>query len=198
MSQHDNQTHKSLLDYIRRANLDAFWSHTQLKLYHLARIFSEEVTTGQSLEFQMFPTSPGPFPTYYDGGLRSALGVLSVHANIYMASDSGGSKSQVIRSVKGLQVMASDPTNSKWFTRFMNGLPSSIGERRNQDATISIALIIETQRLLELEWHMVVNKNDKEHIRTVDENGSFHIFTYCGSLRGMKPPKFYSMITRKA
>ena len=25
----------------------------------------------------MFPTSPGPFPTYFDGGLREALGVLT-------------------------------------------------------------------------------------------------------------------------
>ena len=39
-------------------------------------MFSEEVKTGQNLVFQMFPTSPGPFPTYYDGGMRAAIGVL--------------------------------------------------------------------------------------------------------------------------
>ena len=27
--------------------------------------------------FKMFPTSTGPFPTYYDGGLRADLGVLT-------------------------------------------------------------------------------------------------------------------------
>ena len=73
-------------------------------------MFSEDITTGQNMGFQIFPTSPGTFATYHDGGLRSALGVLtwsnrpgkneakkmfssylkarSVHANIYMASAS--------------------------------------------------------------------------------------------------------------
>ena len=74
-----------------------------------------------------------------------------VHANIYMASDSGGAKSQVIRSDKGLQFIDSAPTDSEWFTCFVNGLLSGVGEHRNQDAEIYIALMIETQRLLELE-----------------------------------------------
>ena len=65
-----------------------------------------------------------------------------------MASTSGGVAPQIIWSDQGLQVMASAPTDSKWFTRFMTGLRSKIGERRNQDALISIVLIIEIQRLL--------------------------------------------------
>ena len=73
-----------------------------------------------------------------------------VHANIYMASASGGETLQVIWSDKGLHIMASAPSDSKWFTRFMTGLLSRIGERRKQDAEISIALMILIQRLLEL------------------------------------------------
>ena len=68
-SQHVNHNHKILIDYIRCANLDEFWSLTQGSLYLLTHMFSEEVTTGQNLGFQMFPASPGPFPTYYYGGL---------------------------------------------------------------------------------------------------------------------------------
>ena len=131
----------------------------------------------------MFPTSPGLFSTHYDGGMQEALGVLtrsnwpgkheakqknpsarksrSVHANIYMASASGGATSQVIRSYKGIQVMDSDPTESKWFTHFMTGICSRIGEHINQDAEISIALMIEMQWLLELEWQLAVKQNDK-------------------------------------
>ena len=62
-----------------------------------------------------------------------------------MASASGGSTLHFIRSVKGLQVMASALTESEWFTRFMNDLLSRIYERRNKDVEISIALIIEMQ-----------------------------------------------------
>ena len=152
-----------MLDYIRRANLDAFWSRTQGTLYHLTRMFSAEVTTCQNLGFQMFPTSPGPFPTYYYGGLRAALGVLTrsncpgkheakqnissarkvrlVYADIYMDSDSGEATLRVVWSDKRLQAMASAPTDSEWFTHFMNGLSSRIGERRNKDAAISIDLM---------------------------------------------------------
>ena len=112
---------------------------------------SEEVTTGHNLGFQIFPTLPVTFPTYYDGGLRAALGVLTrsnrqdkyeakqnvfsshksrwVHANIYMANASDGETLQVIWIDKGLQVMASSPTDSEWFTHFTTGLSSRIGER---------------------------------------------------------------------
>ena len=76
-NQHDNNTHNNLLGYIQRENLDAFGYLTQGTLYHLTRMFSEEVTTGQNLGFQMFLTSPGPFPTSYDEGLRAALGILT-------------------------------------------------------------------------------------------------------------------------
>ena len=69
LSQHNNHTNKNLLDYIWHANLDNFWSCTQGTMYHLTCMFSEEVETDQNLGFQKFPTSPGPFPTYYDGGL---------------------------------------------------------------------------------------------------------------------------------
>ena len=103
-----------------------------------------------------------------------------MHANIYMASASGGATSQVIWSEKGLQVMASAFTYSESFTRFMTGLCSRIGERRNQDAEISIELMIEMQRLLELEWKLTGKQNNKERIRTAADNGSFHIFTYWG------------------
>ena len=81
------------------------------------------------------------------------------------------------------------PTDFEWFTCFMTGLWSRIGEIKNQYVEISIYLMIEIQRLLELEWQMEVNKNDKGHIRTAAENGSFHFFNYCGILGGYETPK---------
>ena len=84
---------------------------------------------------------------------------------------------------KRLQVMASDPTDSEWFTRFMTGLCSRIGEHINQDTAIYIAFMIEMQRLLELEWQQAVMQNNKRRIITVAGNGLFRFFTYCGILR---------------
>ena len=45
------------------------------------------------------------------------------------------------------------------------------------------------QRLLVLVWQLSVKQNDRESIITAAENGSFHIFNYCGSLRGYETPK---------
>ena len=85
--------------------------------------------------------------------------------------------------------MASAPTDSKWFTRFMNGISSGISECKKQDAKFSIALMIEMQRLLELECQMAVKQNNNERIRTAAENDLYHIFTYCGILIGYETPR---------
>ena len=59
--------------------------------------------------------------------LFSTRKAMLVHSNIYMSSASGGVTSQAIRVDKGLQVMASVPTDYEWFTRFITGLHSMIG-----------------------------------------------------------------------
>ena len=68
---------QNLLEYIWRTNLDAFWYFKQGTLYNLTLMFSEKVTTGQNMGFQKFPTSPGPFQTYYYGRPQAAIGVLT-------------------------------------------------------------------------------------------------------------------------
>ena len=80
--------------------------------------------------------------------------------------------------------MASAPTDSKLFTRFMTGLCSRIGASRKKDAAIYIVLMIEMLQLLKLEWYLAVKQNNKELTRTAAENYLFHIFTYCGIVRG--------------
>jgi hypothetical protein len=71
----------------------------------------------------------------------------------------------------------------------MTTLRSRIGEPRKQDAAIYIALVVELQRRLELEWQADLKRNDKERISKAADNGSFHVFTHCGSLRGFETPK---------
>jgi hypothetical protein len=71
----------------------------------------------------------------------------------------------------------------------MTGLRSRIGERRRQDAEISIALMVEFQKRLEVKWQDAVIKNDIGLMRETAEDGAFSLFTYCGSLRGYETPK---------
>jgi hypothetical protein len=69
------------------------------------------------------------------------------------------------------------------------GLRSRIGERRRQDAAISIALMVEFQKRLEAKWQEAVIKNDIGLTRETAEDGVFFLFTSCGSLRGYETPK---------
>jgi hypothetical protein len=71
----------------------------------------------------------------------------------------------------------------------MMGLPARIGERRRQDAAISISLMLEMQKKLEAKWTRAFESRDNLEMRCVAETGSFFILIYCGSLRGFETPK---------
>jgi hypothetical protein len=71
----------------------------------------------------------------------------------------------------------------------MTGLRAPIGERRRQDAAISISLMLEMQKRLEARWTRAVESRDNLVMRCVAYTGSFFILTYCGSLRGLETPK---------
>jgi hypothetical protein len=74
----------------------------------------------------------------------------------------------------------------------MTVLRSRIGERRRQDADISIALMVEFQKRLEAKWQDAVIKNYMGLTRETAEDGAFFLFTYGGSLRGYETPKISS------
>jgi hypothetical protein len=107
----------------------------------------------------------------------------------FMASALGGATSKSVRSEKGHQALKSAPTGTEWFNRFMMGLRAHIGERRRQDAAISISLMLEMQKRLEARWKRAVESRDTLEMRCVSETGSFFILAYCGSLRGFEMSK---------
>jgi hypothetical protein len=151
------------------------WMHSgpvqRIQYENFEECFFEEIKLGEHFGFEMFPKPMGPFPPGYDGGIRAAIGILSrsnrlgrheekqkfsssqkarsAHANVFMASALGGATSKSVRSDKGHQALTSDPTDTEWFNRFMTGLRARIGERRRQDAAISISLMLEMQKKLE-------------------------------------------------
>jgi hypothetical protein len=82
-SQHELLQHQTLLDLIRRANLDAFWSRAPRTVRELGRMwFYADLKLGETLGFTMFPDPPGPFPTHcvthYDGGCTLLLAFYTV------------------------------------------------------------------------------------------------------------------------
>jgi hypothetical protein len=89
-----------------------------------------------------------------------------------MARAGGGATDQAIRSDRGHRAIAAcSPEDSEWFSRLMTGLKSRIGERRKQDAAISIALMVEIQQRLELEWQLATRLMNKDRVRAAAEHG---------------------------
>jgi hypothetical protein len=199
-----------LLAYIRRANLDAFWSRRPGTVRGLVRLFQEQVAVGEEFGFEMFKP-PGYFSESYQPGMKAAVGVLAksqkagrhedkqkfstarkartVHTNVYEASARAVENALVWRSERNRFVATASPTESPWFCAMMVGFKVRVGERRRQDAAISIHVMLAKQRLLEQEWIDAAQLGDDERKREVAENGAFFLFLYCGSLRGFEGPK---------
>jgi hypothetical protein len=87
------------------------------------------------------------------------------------------------------QALTTAPTDTEWFGCFMTCLRARVGERRRQDAAISITVMIELQSRLEARWLEENEENDWQEKRKAAENGAFFVWTYCGSLRGFETPK---------
>jgi hypothetical protein len=199
-----------LLTYIRRANLDAFWSRRPGTIKGLNNLFVEQVQVGERFGFRMFEPM-GPFGRHYDSGMRSAIGILvrsqkpglhedtmkfssvrkarSLHTDMYNASAKAVEGAMVWRSERARFVTTKAPTDTAWFNAFMNGYRARVGERRKQDAAISIDLMKALQATLEHDWEKAQARGDTLAARLIAEHGAYYLFLYCGSLRGFEGPK---------
>jgi hypothetical protein len=196
--------------YIRRANLDAFWSRRPGTVYGLNNLFAEQVAVGERFGFAMFQPL-GPFGPGHDSGMRAAIGVLSrsqrpgrhepkmkfssarkaraVHTDVFNASARGIEGALVWRSERTRFVATTAPSDSGWFNSFMTGFKARVGERRKQDAALPVGVMVLKQRLLEEEWGEAAAASDLAAQRKTAERASFYLFLYCGSLRGFEGPK---------
>jgi hypothetical protein len=204
--------------YIRRANLDAFWSRRPGTVYNLNNLFAEQVQVGEAFGFEMFDPM-GPFPSNYDSGMKAAIGILwrstrpgihedtmkyssvqkarSLHTDLYNATARHVTKATTWRSEKARFVSTQAPTESEWFNRFMIGYKARVGERRKQDAALSIEVMKALQHTLEEDWNSACESNDTATMRRLAEHGAFYLVVYCGSLRGFEGPKVNLGSTRK-
>lgn len=193
--------------YIRRANLDAFWSRHPGIVYGLSNLFAEQVSVGEHFGFPMFGPL-GPFGIAYESGMRTAIGVLwrsqqpgrheakmnfssarkarAVHTDVYNASARGVEGAPIWRSERTRFFATAAPSDSVWLNCFMVGCKARVGEHRKQDAAILIGVMVLKQRLLEDEWSAAVERNDLSMQRLVAEHAAFYLFLYCGSLRGFE------------
>jgi hypothetical protein len=206
----ENDSNNTLLAYIRRANLDAFWARRPGTISGLRMLFREQVEVGESFGFEMLPPL-GPFGRNYQSRMRAAIGILArsqrpgrdedklkfssarkartVHTNVYAASARGAEGSMTWRSERDRFVATTSPMETTWFNAVMTGMRARMGERTKQDAAISISVTKLKQELLEEAWRQALEQGDTQEQRRVAEHGAFFLFLYCGSLCGFEGSK---------
>ena len=132
-----NDRDRLLMEDIRQANLDAFWSKATGTVAALHRNFWEQVKVGEQRGFEMFPQGLGPFPLTYDSGIRAAIAMLvkslqkgsneryvksgtvrkhsTVHTKLALVSKGMGLMAPQVGSDRKTQVMYYAPSNSEFF-----------------------------------------------------------------------------------
>jgi hypothetical protein len=206
-----NHSDDRTLCLIRRVNLDTFWSRKKGTVRRQLGILKEQVAIGERHGITIIQPRE-PFPAHHEFGMRMAIDVLekslkagrheamtkysnvrkitSLHTNMYKSSALGAASSTLIlRAEKKRLYSSQSPHDSDFFVMFMAGLRARVGERRKQDAAISIALMVEMQRRLELDWNKALERDDLVEMREVAEHAVNFLFCFCGALCGFEGTK---------
>ncbi len=164
---------KELLAYIRRANLDAFWSREPGTVSNNLSLLKRTGKTASKFGLEeCFPTM-GPYPLKDVAGMFEAVAVLDksldvgrhdVHvqwgtfrkvrgamSNLWHATP-GGVEERIGAYEKSKTWITNSPTYSLWFTRFMEGVHRRVGEIVKQDEPISIEVVHAVDKILEQKW----------------------------------------------
>jgi hypothetical protein len=194
---------REILDYVRRANLDTFWSRevsTVAKNLSAARKMERKVADRLGLPSITPPM--GPFLLKDDGGMAIAIAVLdrslepgkhdvhvqwetfrkvrSTATNIIQAG-AGGLTSSVGAYERDRVWISNAATHSFCFSRFMTGVHNRVGEIRKPDRAFTIEEVHSIEKLLEREWKQATTIVAQ---KTISEMGVIFIVGTCTGVRG--------------
>ena len=200
-----------VMDFMRRGNLDAFWSReTKTVRANLRGIIRSQKSKDKFglREESMFPIM-GPHPLKDEFGMGVALAVLdrsldpgkyeqcvqwatfrktrSSLTNMWQASAEGLSD-RVAAYEKNKTWISSCPTHQFFFTRFMEGVHRRVGETVKRDEPVSIALLKAIMSHLENQWTLESDKpkrqRDYKLLRKISMMGLWFCGGFCTGLRG--------------
>jgi hypothetical protein len=193
---------QEILGFMRRANLDAFWSRESSTVKsNLGEAMRIERTAFRLGMPSMTPPM-GPWPLEDSQGMSAALAVLdrsldkgkhettvqwdtfrrsmSAITNISQASV-GGLENSVGAYERSRMWISGSVTHKFWFSRFMSGVHKRVGQVRKPDKELTIDVIHAVDKLLETEWQSARRSDEKKKI---SEMGAWFIGGFCTGLRG--------------
>jgi hypothetical protein len=195
-----------LLSYIRRVNLDIFWSRESSTVQNTLRLLKKGKTLSEELGLEPIRIPVGPWPIGDTCGFQVALETLrasqkpgrhvksytqfesvrKLRAGYINALDAGPARcldNRVFKSDKGqLFSLISGATQSKLFMMFMKGCEKRMGRLVKQDLGISFEMLQEILKIYEDEL-LDENVPNKRKRFIVVCSGAF-VILWAGALRG--------------
>ena len=197
-----NLKDKEFFVFVRRANLDAFWSRELPTVRNNLKELNRMRMTEERFGFSCTTPPLGPFPVNDDLGMKAAISILdrsldkgTYGPNVQWATFRklmSGVTNTSQASVRGLgdsvgayerqkMWISSVVSHQFWFSRFMVGIHKRVGEVKRQDEAFTIDVLKQIQLILELDW---TRGTDTEGKKRVAELGVWFIVGFCCGMRG--------------
>lgn len=193
-----------LLCCIRRITLDAFWGRATQTVEATKRSVNQTIAMWDRVGIPPAFPQLGPHPVADNFGYGVAIAMLmkslepGSHSKEYQQYETirklrAGFSTVYMTSVEGAESMRSYggdraklyfnhcPTNSVWFERFSLGCSLRMGAVVKQDRALSIPVMTELMKQLELEWGQCLSLQDKCLIASI---GAYSVIAFTGSFRG--------------
>ena len=194
-----------LLACIRRVNLDAFWSREKSTVEGNFNTMKRAIRLSESLGLEGGYPPPGPFPLVDNCGYEVAIQMVLAskkpgrNAESYTQFDTIRSYRssffnawQVQQAARNTLLASTDdrgmfsrlgscPTQSLWFSRFLQGCRGRMGQLVIQDKAISVELLLAVLKVVDGRVRDADESWDKLWWVTV---GSYLTTSFCCSLRG--------------
>ena len=200
-----SQADQRLLVFIRRTNLDVFWSRTKDTIDKSRLGLKRFVRESQNMGFEPTLEALGPWPVTDDWGFGLAIVTLNVplqpwrnvdsytqydtirrlassYTDQFEASKKSAEETWVLKSEKGNSFFTQCPTRSEFFNRFKIGLRTRMGRVVMGDLAIDYKIL-----------HKIINRLKEEliHPDTTQEQrcwiacvGTFYTLCFTLALRG--------------
>ena len=196
-----------LLGHIRRVNLDLFWSRDSGTVKGYASAFRKGLIMDRHLDLPPFHPSPGPWPLRDEVGFRVALEIVAastlkglnvveyqqfdtirklrtLYQHLFERSAYAAQHNWVLKkSNKGDVFHTSEcPTNSLFFTRFMEGCLNRMNKNVKSDLALDPRILKIILANMEKEVRTQTTPNSRKKWLSVA--GAYFAISYACSLRG--------------
>lgn len=202
---HTSAQDSLLLACIRRVNLDAFWSREKSTVEGNFNAMKRAIRLSESMGLDGGYPAPGPFPLFDNCGYEVAIQMVLAskrpgrNAGSYTQFDtirtyrsSFFNAWQVSQATRGTLLASTDergmfsrmgscPTQSLWFSRFLQGCRGRMGQLVLQDKAISVDLLLAVLQIVDGRVRDSDDLTEKTWWVTV---GAFLTMGFCCSLRG--------------